>query len=347
VGDTNSLVGASSGDAVGSANSIIDSDYGYYLVRSVNFNSGAGAVTWNSEAAGMIGVISASNSLVGANIGDHVGGGGIATLDNGNYLVLTPGYAGGAGAVTWGSATAGVSGVIGSANSLVGNSSSDHIGSGGLIYLNNGNYLVQSPLFNGSAGAVTWGSEATGVSGVVSSANSITGGGPDSGEQFVGQSADGNVYLVAFTTDTSRGGDGRVLVGSVDGPASSAEITTSPDFFADASVVSVEASGFGFTTTSSAFYISNPDAIPLDPVSVDAATGGAVNDGSGHNLAGGSSTSSAPGPNRLVTPGNGIWNIFGGIVHSAPPPAFVSQQLKINLSPEVLAHLQQILFGHP
>jgi hypothetical protein len=250
VGDTNSLVGASSGDAVGSGSAIIDSNDGYYLVRSVNFNNGAGAVTWNSDAAGTIGVISATNSLVGSASGDAVGSGGIATLDNGNYLVLTPGYGGGAGAVTWGSATAGVSGVIGSTNSLVGNDSSDHIGSGGLIYLNNGNYLVQSPLFNGSAGAVTWGSEATGVSGVVSAANSITGGGPDSGEQFAGQSADGNVYLVAFTTDTSKGGDGRVLVGSVNGPASSEAITTSPDFFTDPSVESVVGYGLGFYTPS-------------------------------------------------------------------------------------------------
>ena len=290
VGDTNSLVGASSGDAVGSGNTIIDSQDGYYLVRTLNFNNGAGAVTWNSDTAGTVGVISATNSLVGAASGDHVGGGGIAILDDGNYLVLSSDFGGGAGAVTWGSATSGVSGVLSSTNSLVGSDSSDHIGSGGLIYLNNGNYLVESPLFNGSAGAVTWGSEATGVSGVVSSANSITGGSPDSGEQFAGQSADGNVYLIAFTTDSSKGGDGRVLVGSVNGPAASADITTSPDFFTDASVVSVEASGFGFTSPNSAFYISNPDAIPLDPVSVDAASGGAINDGAGNNLAGGSST---------------------------------------------------------
>jgi len=354
VGDTNSLVGASSGDAVGSGNAIIDSDNGYYLVRAVNFNNGAGSVTWNSDAAGTVGIISASNSLVGAASGDHVGSGGIATLDDGNYVVLSTGYGGGAGAVTWGSAMTGIAGIIGSANSLVGSDSSDHIGSGGLIYLNNGNYLVQSPLFNGSAGAVTLGSEATGVSGVVSSANSITGGGPDSGEQYVGQSADGNVYLIAFTTDTSKGGDGRVLVGSVNAPIVSPPpppppppAPTSPDFFTELTVTSVEASELIHTAQGSSYYISNPDAVPLDPVSVDAATGGAINDGGGHNMAGGSSTSNAPGPNRLVTPGNGIWNIFGGIVHSAPPPAFVAQQLKINLSPEVLAHLEEILFGHP
>ena len=347
VSSSNSLVGASSGDGVGSPGSIIDPGTGYYLVRTVNFNGGAGAVTWSSDTVATTGVVSSSNSLVGANGGDAIGSGGISILDDGNYLVLSPDFGGGAGAVTWGSQLAGISGVVSSADSLVGNDQSDHIGSGGIIALTNGNYLVLSPLFDGSAGAATWGSEAAGVVGVVNAANSLTGGGPDSGEQFAGESADGSIYLISFTTDTSHGGDGRVLAGSVNGPASSETAATGSNFFVDPLVVSVEASEFGYAPTETGYYISDPAALPLEPVNVGVISGGAINEGGGRNIATGSSTANASGPHRLVTPGNGIWNIFDGIVHSAPPPAFVAQQLQLNLSPEVLAHLHEILFGHP
>jgi hypothetical protein len=122
---------------------------------------------------------------------------------------------------------------------------------------------------------------------------------------------------------------------------------TSKNFFIDQSVISFEASGFNHLSSHSQFYISDPGAPPHDAVSVNTLTGGALNDGNGHNLAAGSSTSGAPGPKRLVTPGNGIWNIFSGTVHSAPPPAFITRQLQFYLSPEVLAHLHEILFGNP
>jgi hypothetical protein len=112
-------------------------------------------------------------------------------------------------------------------------------------------------------------------------------------------------------------------------------------------VISFETSGFNHVSSHSQFYINDPGAPPHDPVTVDGITGGALNDGAGHNIAWGSSTSGAPGPKRLVLPGNGIWNIFSGTVHSAPPPAFVTQQLQFLLGPAVFAHLHEILFGNP
>ncbi len=346
VSAANSLVGASSGDDIGSSGVAILSD-GNYLVFSPQFAGNDGAVTFAGGAGGIAGEVGASNSLIGAASGDRIGSGGITLLDDGNYLILSPSFAGGAGAVTWGSDLTGIAtGVLGASNSLVGVNSSDHIASGGIILLPNGDFLVQSPLFDGSAGAVTWGSESTGIAGQVSSLNSITGGGPDSGEEYAGLSADGSIYLVAFTTDTSAGGDGRVVAGSVNGTSTPSTPLTH-DFFEDQSVISFETSGFNHLLPDSSVYISDPEALPLDAVSVDALTGGAVNEGKGNNLASGSSTSLAPGPQRLVTPGNGIWNIFGGIVHSAPPPSFVNQQLQINLSPAVFAQLHEILFGNP
>jgi filamentous hemagglutinin family protein len=375
VGAANSLVGSLGvhslggltigSDQLGSGGIYFLAD-GNYLVDSPQWNNQAGAVTWGRAAGGVSGVVSAANSLVGrsnvttdsvglsvnvvgAPAGDEIGSGGIATLDNGNYLVDSPNFEGGAGAVTFGKESTGRTGTVGASNSLVGANSSDQIGSGGVIFLPNGDYLIESPQFAGGAGAVTWGSETSGVAGLVSASNSLTGGGPDSGEQFAGLSADGNIYLVAFTTDTSAGGDGRVLGGSVNGPSSSSSLTPTslPNFFDDPAVIAFEVSGFNLLFTNSQFYISDPNAPTLEPVSLDVLAGGAVNEGHGNNLAGGSSTSGAPGPRRLVTPGNGVWNIFSGFVHSAPPPAFVSRQLQLNLSPEVLAHLNEILFGHP
>ena len=58
-------------------------------------------------------------------------------------------------------------GVVTVANSLVGSTANDQVGSLGVTALNNGNYVVRSPNWdNGTvvnAGAVTWGSGTTGV----------------------------------------------------------------------------------------------------------------------------------------------------------------------------------------
>ena len=49
------------------------------------------------------------------------------------------------------------------------------MGGGGITALSNGNYVVSSPGWNGSAGAVTWGSEISGVTGTISAVNSLIG----------------------------------------------------------------------------------------------------------------------------------------------------------------------------
>ena len=57
--------------------------------------------------------------------------------------------------MTWGSGTAGVSGAVSAANSLVGSHAGDFVG-GGVTALTNGNYVVGSPNWNGNEGSVTW-----------------------------------------------------------------------------------------------------------------------------------------------------------------------------------------------
>ncbi len=182
----NSLVGSTSGDSVGNGN-VHELSNGNYVVRSPYWDNGvtvdAGAVTWGSGTSGVSGIVSSSNSLVGSTYGDVVGGHGFTALSNGNYVVISQGWDNGsavdAGAVTWGSGTSGVSGVVSSSNSLVGSASYDYAGNYGVIALSNGNYVVRSPYWDNGvtvdAGAVTWGSGTSGVSGIVSSSNSLVG----------------------------------------------------------------------------------------------------------------------------------------------------------------------------
>ena len=61
-----------------------------------------------------------------------VGSNGVTALSNGNYVVSSPDWTNGAaadaGAVTWGSGTAGVSGPVSATNSLVGSTADDSVG---------------------------------------------------------------------------------------------------------------------------------------------------------------------------------------------------------------------------
>ena len=137
---------------------------GNYVVSSPNWTNGAaaaaGAVTWGSGTAGVSGTVSATNSLVGSTANDQVGGndGGVTALSNGNYVVSSPDWTNGAaadaGAVTWGSGTAGVSGAVSATNSLVGSTANDQVGGGGVTALSNGNYVVSSPNWTNGAAAV-------------------------------------------------------------------------------------------------------------------------------------------------------------------------------------------------
>jgi hypothetical protein len=224
VSPTNSLVGTTVGDAVGSCDdslgsySIIALTNGNYIVRSqLWYNAArtaikAGAVTWGNGTTGITGPVSLANSLVGTSANDQVGSGATA-LTNGNYVVNTKGWdnSGPAtvnvGAVTWGNGNTGIKGPVSAANSLVGTSFYDEVGSGGITALTNGNYVVSSYSWDNiasgttNAGAATWGSGATGIKGSVSPANSLVG---TSANDYVG-------YVTALTNGhyvvTSSGWD--------------------------------------------------------------------------------------------------------------------------------------------
>ena len=223
ISSTNSLVGSKASDSVGGF-SIIALSNGNYVVSSFSWDSGtvvdAGAVTWGNGTVGISGVISSTNSLVGSKANDSVGNygtsgghvyGGVTDLSNGNYVVASTvwdnGTVSNAGAVTWGSATVGISGVISSTNSLVGSKATDLVGNGGITVLTNGNYVVGSTVWdNGTitnAGAATWGSGTVGVSGVISSTNSLVGSKASDGVSNSGITvlSNGNYVVGSYTWD--------------------------------------------------------------------------------------------------------------------------------------------------
>lgn len=216
IGAANSLVGSNAGDAIGAeitgVGYFYDTNGPHFVLRSPDWNGGAGAVTWWNMGTGKLadgsdpfGAIGASNSLVGSSSGDRIGadfltsgsqfGSGI------NLVLLSPswsnGPATGAGAVTWingingslANGTAPAKGVISSVNSLVGSSAGDAVGSvvDSYFHGNSDNLLLlRSSLWdNGgtsNAGAMTWLSGATGkladgasALGAVGSRNSLIG----------------------------------------------------------------------------------------------------------------------------------------------------------------------------
>jgi uncharacterized protein DUF5650/dockerin type I repeat protein len=198
VGVVNSLVGTTANDQVGSGG-VTALTTGNYVVNSPlwNLNLGidfmlpdAGAVTWGSGTSGVTGAVLGSRSLIGFG-NDQVGSGGVTALTNGNYVVSSPFWNGdfGAGessaaaglafhfgAVTLCDGASGTGASVTSDNSLNGGNANDQVGSGGVTALANGNYVVSSPSWSGSTGAVTWGNGMTGVSGRATSGNSLVGG---------------------------------------------------------------------------------------------------------------------------------------------------------------------------
>jgi hypothetical protein len=203
VSAANSLVGTSGGDEVGFF--VVDLGNGNYVVQSPFWNNGAatqaGAVTFVNGTNGNIaataspgGTVSASNSLVGTNSNDQVGFQVVPIFSSsaGNYVVVSPNWNGGMGAVTFGGGTTGITGAVSSINSLVGSTpdgaaTGDHVGSGFILPLPGGNYLVISPEWNNGsatqAGAVTWVNGTNGnvfgqtsPGAVVSATNSLVGG---------------------------------------------------------------------------------------------------------------------------------------------------------------------------
>ncbi len=140
VTDMNSLVGSTADDHISGLLQFFNGPYltggevlplenGNYVVGSLYWDNGtavdAGAATFGNGTTGVAGAVGVGNSLVGSSTADNVGYTVYIQPDgNGNYIVTSPTWDNSglidATAVTGGSGTQGVKGVISSANSLVG-----------------------------------------------------------------------------------------------------------------------------------------------------------------------------------------------------------------------------------
>jgi hypothetical protein len=246
VSAANSLVGASPGDWI-AANGVAALANGNYVVLSSAFGSGAGAATFGNGATGTTGVLSSANSLVGGSADDRVGT--LTTLlPNGGYLIHVPAFSGGRGAIAFGSGTAGVTGVVGASNSLVGSAAGGLPARAAITVLSNGNYLVVNPSWSSGLGAVTFGSGTTGVTGIVSAANSLVG---NNANDRIGSGVfNDEVAGLALPRATVTPPFTRTRLNGVIGLSSGNYVVMSPDFNGGVGAATFGGPGgvFGFVT---------------------------------------------------------------------------------------------------
>ncbi len=170
ISTANSLVGGSLGDKVGLNVTALAG--GGYVVGSPDWDGGKGAATFGSGSVGVAGAVGVSNSLLGNMTGDQVGL-SVTALSNGNYVVASPDWHGGIGAVTWAAAD-GLSGKVTALNSLTGSVVGDQVGTS-VTALADGDYVVGSPNWSLGKGAATWLDGTASFSGTVGITNSLVG----------------------------------------------------------------------------------------------------------------------------------------------------------------------------
>ncbi|WP_034412339.1 YDG domain-containing protein, partial [Derxia gummosa] len=183
VSASNSLVGSDAYETVGSNGVLAVGAAGSgglranYLVISPFWGNRSGqqystvnygAITWGNGSTGTSGAVSSSNSLTGSNAGDYLGSYHYSDSRGSDNYFYSASWNGAVNPYAW---TANVTTTV--------------------DVLDNGNYIVRSPSWNGGRGAVTWGSGAAGITGNVSSANSL-----------VGSTAD--AYTTVTTSDGSK-----------------------------------------------------------------------------------------------------------------------------------------------
>ncbi|MCX6116815.1 MAG: Ig-like domain-containing protein [Proteobacteria bacterium] len=342
----NSLVGSSTSDVVGGG--IYALTNGNYVIVSSNWDclairgcSGTvvnvGAATWGSGTSGISGFVSATNSLVGSSFGDSVGSLGVTALTNGNYVVnsfnwdcqSTSGCSGAvvnAGAATWASGTSGITGFVSATNSLVGATDNDQIGGSGVVALTNGNFVVSSYTWDCQsgtgcvsgtvvdAGAVTWGSGTTGLSGFVSSTNSLIGSSANDGVGlWITRLSNGNFVVVSTSWDckSTLGCTGTIAnVGAVtwvSGATGISGFVSATNSLVGSATGDVVGNGTVFALSNGGYLVGSPswdcsvsqgcvaDAVDVGAVTWGSGTAGIVGQVSASNSLVGSSSSGTVG----------------------------------------------------
>jgi hypothetical protein len=232
-----------------------------------------GAVTWASGTAPIVGTPGPDNSLVADTPGATPADLPIVEVADGNYLVVDPKWSQGRGAVTFCRGDAPCSGSASAINSLVGSLTTDAVGEGGVVALTNGNYVVDSPSWDGSPntygrGAATWGDGHAGVHGIISISNSLIGKPGDrvglvshsTGIQFGGVVALANGNYVVSSPSWSlvaAGGAGAVTWG--DGAHGTVGFVDSPNSWTG--VVSNDTVGAFVTPLSNGNFVVNSPGV--------------------------------------------------------------------------------------
>jgi hypothetical protein len=203
------LYGTQLQDRVGGGGGGVDVlPHGDFIVRSPNWNSRRGAVTYCSKSTGCNGAVSPANSLVGFAVDNYFGNSAPVILPNGNYLIPMIGYII-QGAVAFGRGDAPTVGEVSAENSLIGQRPADRVGQGGVSVLANGDYVVESPDWNEARGAVTFCDGTTGCKGFISASNSLVGQNPANrvgnspvyGESSVKEIGNGNYLVISASWD--------------------------------------------------------------------------------------------------------------------------------------------------
>jgi hypothetical protein len=144
---------------------------------SGGFIENVGAAVWGNGNGGGAVEISLNNALVGTRTGDRVGL-AITALSNGNFVVQSPYWSNGSaeavGAATWRSGAGPQPNVVTPTNSVIGANPGDYVGTY-VTALSNGHYVVGSPYWNETRGAITRVAGDGPAAFVVAAANSLVG----------------------------------------------------------------------------------------------------------------------------------------------------------------------------
>jgi hypothetical protein len=203
----NSLVGALAEDRI--SQYIVTLDDGHYVVASPYWSARRGATTWGAGNGGVAGVVSAQNSLVGAQPGDFVSAYGVYALPGGAWVADNAEWSSSepvVGAVTRAAAGLATSGEVTAQNSLVGSVAVDAIGSRGIVPLPDGGFLVESTLATG-VGAVTRFAGGTAPRGPLPLARSLLGSAEDRiGSPGASVQSDGAIVMHTRVADADSHG---------------------------------------------------------------------------------------------------------------------------------------------
>ncbi len=208
----NSFVGARASDQVGRSG-ILDVSNGIVVLSPFWDNGSAqdvGAATFLRD--NFVGTVTPDNSLIGGRSNDRIGMGGTSkVLSNGNFVIVSSFWkdetGAAVGAATFGSGSNGVSGVVTSANSLVGSKASD-LQSAYVTPLPNGNYLLSMRYWDNGpeadAGAVAFGNGTTGSVGVIGPGNALVGSKSNDAQAIVRVLSNGNYFVLSPNWGTGR-----------------------------------------------------------------------------------------------------------------------------------------------